>query len=216
MGVLYRAKRDYASHWGEPASRDDTLEYVRQNGKLAGGPFRLRERKEPWGPERSMTELLIKLKPKLTKGDVGDVWLIDTAKLWGLNIRKVETQPRIPDSPGTAPMDIVRFHLYTAFPRLESWGICNCRRVAGSSSWSQHAYCNAEDVHAAFNVMEDATTWLVRQAQSGLNLPVAQAIFNRRVWEPSRGWREYSGVSSHTDHIHISGSPMREGLPDCA
>ncbi len=28
-------------------------------------------------------------------------------------------------------------------------------------------------------------------------------IWNRRSWAPGRGWRTYTGVSPHTDHIHV-------------
>lgn len=30
-----------------------------------------------------------------------------------------------------------------------------------------------------------------------------RVIWNRRVWDPSRGWRNYTGANPHTTHAHI-------------
>lgn len=33
---------------------------------------------------------------------------------------------------------------------------------------------------------------------------VKYVIWNRYIWQPSSGWRKYSGPSPHTDHVHAS------------
>lgn len=33
---------------------------------------------------------------------------------------------------------------------------------------------------------------------------VTYVIWWRRIWSPGRGWRPYSGPSTHTDHVHAS------------
>ncbi len=103
-----------------------------------------------------------------------------------------------------------------------------CRRIEGSSSWSQHAYGNATDLfpsgdpesHAAKRraianfVVKNTTTRTL--ANHGRKLAVAEVIDHdaRRIWTPSRGWHEYTGTTG--DHVHVSGSPLRSGTPACA
>lgn len=35
-------------------------------------------------------------------------------------------------------------------------------------------------------------------------LGIKYVIWNRRIWNPSQGWRPYNGRSPHTDHPHVS------------
>src|SRR5262245_327781 len=87
-------------------------------------------------------------------------------------------------------------------------GIFSCRRIDGSSSWSQHAWGNASDLfpvgkeygvkrarcYAIANaVVYQATHKTV--ANRGRKIPVAECIDheNRRIWTPAGGWRPYGG-----------------------
>jgi hypothetical protein len=220
----YRAKLD-----GGTYSRALTLEQVQERwGVLAHKqkePFRFKvlvyDREEAawdwsdeWGPFRKFQPAYERLPARLKDMKVGNTLLTDTDHRYIL-IRKVKQHIQLPDSPGTEAIDIIRWHLYRQFPQLESWGICNCRLVAGTWTWSQHAYCNAEDVHASSEVMLKAANYLKRKGQGGV-LPVGQVIHNRRVWEPGYAdWRAYGGINPHTDHVHYGG-PNKTGTPECA
>lgn len=123
------------------------------------------------------------------------------------------------DTAGTPAIDAVwtavfKNQMWTR-KNVVSWGIVNCRKIAGSTSWSQHAWGNGLDIHASFEVMRDLSEWLADEAKAG-KLDIAQILFNSRVWTPSEGWRTANLSTPHTDHIHVSGSPMKEGTPPCA
>lgn len=45
----------------------------------------------------------------------------------------------------------------------------------------------------ANDVIKNAKAWNVKYV-----------IWNRYIWFPGRGWKEYSGPSPHTDHVHVS------------
>jgi hypothetical protein len=59
-------------------------------------------------------------------------------------------------------------------------------------------------------VAEDALAWLAATGPDGepawaaRRLGVMYAIWDHRIWSPARGWRPYTGVSPHTDHVHVS------------
>lgn len=43
-------------------------------------------------------------------------------------------------------------------------------------------------------------------------LGVTYVIWNRRIWNPTQGWKPYTGTSNpHTDHVHVS---FRDTPPD--
>ena len=114
--------------------------------------------------------------------------------------------------------------------RISSAGCYNCRTVAGSSSYSQHAWGNALDLFPkghkdpelvqvdlraiARAVVAHATK--VTIANRGRKLRVAQVIDHdaRQIWTPSSGWQVYTGTTGA--HIHVSADPMRTGKPSCA
>lgn len=33
---------------------------------------------------------------------------------------------------------------------------------------------------------------------------ITEVIWYRRIWSPSKGWRDYNGPSPHTDHVHLT------------
>lgn len=214
--VRHVVKRSTAKEWGKPLSTPAALLKIKQNATTLGGPYRIKERDGQFGPARTREEMLERVDKRLRAEDVG-LWLVvDTDSVAHIWVRTVQVRVPVPDSPGNAAIDVMRYHTYKQFPALYSLGICSCRRVAGSKTWSQHSYCNAEDFGGGFAVMAAAADWLVDNSGSrGLRLPVAQVIFNRRVWEPSSGWRYYGGSDPHTSHIHVTGAPMRTGVPPC-
>lgn len=80
--------------------------------------------------------------------------------------------------------------------RMWSGGVYNRRKIAGSQTWSQHAWGNAWDVMVADLATGDRLrAWL---RQNRLWLPVGTVL-----------WR----VPAHYDHLHIEGKPKRRGVP---
>jgi hypothetical protein len=103
-----------------------------------------------------------------------------------------------------------------------------CRKIADSSSWSQHSWGNAVDLfprgdidshdavrRAIANFVVKNTTQKTT-ANLGRKLAVSEVIDHsgRRIWTPEKGWHEYFGTTG--DHVHVSGAPLRTGTPPCA
>lgn len=82
-------------------------------------------------------------------------------------------------------------------------GIYNCRRIDGSSKWSQHAFRNALDFRIrranadSSSIDQDATSRVVHKVREKAS---------QTLWL----------VPGHTYHCHLSGDPLRSGTPACA
>lgn len=123
----------------------------------------------------------------------------------------------------TAGAELTNALIEAQFPASLFAGCYACRRVSGSSSWSDHAWGDAIDRTAADGAPNDATTeWVARMAAAG-ELPAAQILGSRsgRVVEARRrligSWKllPSSASTSHLWHVHVS---IREhsGTPPCA
>lgn len=117
---------------------------------------------------------------------------------------------------------------------IASAGVFNCRTIAGTSTYSQHAWGNAIDlfpssagakvefqgnVNRELRAIADAVVMHTTKrtlANLGRKLAVSQVIDhnNRRIWTPSEGWHTYTGALG--THVHVSGAPLRSGTPACA
>jgi hypothetical protein len=96
--------------------------------------------------------------------------------------------------------------------------IFNCRPVRGGQRLSLHGegravdwYRNAADTAQAAEAQR-IIDWLLNPDAQGNQHAVArrmgvqEIIWNRRIWTARRqaeGWRPYTGVNPHTDHLHI-------------
>lgn len=112
--------------------------------------------------------------------------------------------------------------------RVEKAGVYNCRRISGSSSWSQHSWGNAVDLFPDPPVFDDqadlraVANAVVHQAthrtpaNRGRRLAVARVIDHdaSRQWTPGAGWHGYSGAKG--PHVHVEATPARTGAPPCA
>jgi hypothetical protein len=97
----------------------------------------------------------------------------------------------------------VEQHFEIAYQARSLWnlGIFNCRKIAGSSSWSQHAWGNAYDIGVKNLLMGDQVqSYLIQQRQSK-RLPIGLIL-----------WR----VPDHFDHVHVEGIPKMMGTPPCS
>jgi peptidoglycan hydrolase-like protein with peptidoglycan-binding domain len=84
-------------------------------------------------------------------------------------------------------------------------GIYNCRTVRGGRTTSLHGEGRAVD----FGVPVGAA-WAQKLADEirkhSKELGVQCVIYNRKIWSgsyPNAGWRKYSGVNPHRDHLHV-------------
>lgn len=85
-------------------------------------------------------------------------------------------------------------------------GIYNCRSVRGGSTTSLHGEGRACD----FGIRPYSASYGTRLADflkdHSKELGIQCVIWNRRIWSssyPNAGWRKYSGVNPHVDHLHV-------------
>ena len=105
----------------------------------------------------------------------------------------------------------------------------SCRRIDGSTSWSQHAWGNAADLFPDANEyaearalcykIANAVVWQAKHRTAANNrrkLDVAEVIDheNGRIWTPGGGWGPYGGNTGL--HVHVTAAPKKTGVPDCA
>lgn len=112
-----------------------------------------------------------------------------------------------PPSTATSRVKAVWRFVYTWFPHAATLGIYNCRKIAGSSSWSEHAWADAWDITdhdtsasgKPSNYM-DAIVAAIRHRQGELHV-------TRVLWRDG-------GV--HDRHAHVDLDPDHGGSPPCA
>ena len=105
-----------------------------------------------------------------------------------------------------------------------------CKRVAGSSTYSQHAYGKAYD-HSAYARNDRDTDWALRMARlnraDDVVFPVWQVLGSKAgragnaSGDTSTGvgpyeWKNGGVDDSHEWHVHISTIAKGSGLPACA
>jgi hypothetical protein len=183
---------------------------------MLGGPWQQRRRGGDFGPNKLKGETVKTSRNWLQENDPGDfVVFRGASKTRNLIAKNIMLTPKIIDTDGTEPVDVMHTLLYTIIfkDKLSSMGICSCRDIAGTSSWSQHAYCNAEDIHGSSSTMQNVFDYLVANADK---LSVANCIYNRRIWNKAGGNHYYDGSNPHYDHCHVDFNPQGSGTPPCA
>lgn len=128
--------------------------------------------------------------------------------------RTVEVLMKIVDTTGNDRVDRAFTEILSKWPNIENWGTCACRDIAGSSTWSQHSWCNAIDMNGQDAVMLEISRWLVANAD---HLSVHTVIYARQAWSRETPyWHYYDGVNPHYDHVHVDFDPQGYGYPPCA
>lgn len=91
---------------------------------------------------------------------------------------------------------------------IKNLGISYCRKIAGSSSWSNHAFGNALDI----SIKPDDSP-VGDQIAGWLRGPEVTALLDSHgVSIAHLLWK----VPSHHNHIHIDFNPYGTGTPPCA
>ena len=97
--------------------------------------------------------------------------------------------------------------LQERFPELRA-GRCNCRKISGTSTYSQHSWCNALDIYHkdwGYSTNPIHQQWLdtvydfIEAYREELSIRV-------RIWRKR----------DHFNHIHIDGWPKGYATPSCA
>lgn len=83
------------------------------------------------------------------------------------------------------------------------------RDIAGTHTLSDHALGLAIDVMTSVKGQQIAN-WAT---QNAARLSITYVIWSRHIWDSrnNKGWSAYTGVSPHTDHVHISFYPEPRG-----
>lgn len=219
MAIKYRFRRaDLGQDWTEDAGFVVTAARVwKASKKLRPGPFSIRRWDDDdsgdWGRDRPRREAVRRFLGFVKNSKEGDYWSLKGDGDKRLIVRTIETQARVVNTAGNPRIDRIYSEVVAKFDHVGSAGICACRPIAGSSTWSQHAYCNAWDIVASFNEMGKISAWLV--ANHG-RLDIHTVIFNHRIWSAASGWHAYTGVDPHTGHVHVDCDPWGNGTPPCA
>lgn len=210
--IATKPRRDGARpNWSDPKNVKQASNNVtaRQRNHIGKG-YRMREvaKDEDWGPVRTLEQVHQRLPARLDALRLGETWAVkalsDDFTVW---TRKVHVDPPVMQTAGTDAIDKIYTWLNDHFKgRWENWGICVCKRILGSSSYSQHAYCNALDVGASTETLSAIAAAATKAAQAG-TIPCDQVIW--------RGWEHVHGgsVYDHYDHVHLTGKPQRSGWP---
>jgi hypothetical protein len=82
-----------------------------------------------------------------------------------------------------------------------------CKRIAGTSSMSQHSYGNAVDIF--FDSIAHQEKVFVDVTNGKAPVAVAHAISLRRIWEPGSGMHGYTGETHY--HLHTDYVPQYAG-----
>ena len=117
------------------------------------------------------------------------------------------------DKPGTQAL---RDLVLAAYPATASLSISRSCAESGTSEhkegrawdWRIDRYAPADDASA-----RELLAWLLatdshgNTAANARRLGIMYVIYDRKIWMAARaseGWRDYTGSSPHTDHVHVS------------
>jgi hypothetical protein len=95
---------------------------------------------------------------------------------------------------GSPAINAFRSIIFDMFPALMDWGMYNRRYIAGTTTWSQHAYGNAQDLGTPSTAYGNtAASWIASTFANTAHL----------LWQ----------VANHFDHIHWDPWPQGSGTP---
>lgn len=174
-----------------------------------GGPYDLKERGHhtEYGKERKWRDHWRRLRVLLQKSDIGTTYFSrgEQGRTAAVRVVKVIRKSSGSGGGGTTPStgtpDVKRvYQEVTARFNVTSLGICNCRKIDGSSSWSEHSWCDAWDIHGSVSELDKVNHYLLSN-KARLNI-------NNVLWHYP---------NHYPDHIHVDFQPSHSGqTPPCA
>ena len=187
--------------------------------KVGDSDYRIRRPGEEPGPPRGLMQTM-DLVRQMTKVHNFPGYKVsvksDTKGAEAYGLLLVEPEPVLADTPGNDFVDLVSTMVFAKFPQASNLGNVYCRRIDGSSAWSQHAYGNAQDFGAPsgaqfWPTLNNIANYLVANAAQ---FGVQTVIVQDRIWLRGEGWRRYGGQYHY--HVHCDGWPNGTGTPACA
>lgn len=225
---LYRIRTKGGEKWSEARELKPTLKDFESRLRL-NASYRMQLQGETaWGSLENRSALMAHLEWRLGSRFIGDVIIVEGVDpfgkpegAWLIRIVRKDPKPPVPvnlgaiqpaSTIGNNRVDLMHGAVWKQFPDLESWGICNCRKIAQSTSWSQHAYCNGEDLH------RDVKGQSYQQSMD----PIARWLYANRealsiehiIWR--RDTKCDDPTYDHCNHIHVDMKPNGTGTPACA
>jgi hypothetical protein len=180
------------------------------------GPYEWKRRgADEWWTSKSKWTLRKALMAR--RHDVGDAFYLRKQGREAIHVlRAIDVGPATPDCPdplATAGVKRLWTAVHEATLAYENqtghkydvvfMGIYNCRRIDGSSSWSQHAFRNALDFRLR---RTGALAGSIDSAATGFVAYRTRTVAAETLWN----------VPGHTYHAHLTGEPKRFGTPECA
>ena len=212
----YRFRKDDQDTWSKVVLdvNDELFEAMKARVPQRRGPYVLQARGgEPTGKIPKRNVALDRALRWLRAAEVG-TWVEVTWPSHELRIGVLDLAPA--DVSGAElPIRRIVGVLQKTYPQHHNLGVCNCRRIDGSQTWSQHAFCRAYDAGGPLDLVVEMGDALVELARDG-ELAVGKVIYNRRVWTPEKGYYAYTGTDPHTGHLHVEPPNPKDGTPPCA
>lgn len=230
MATGYRIRKN-DNAYGPVLTYSDCFRRLRDRLREAGPKYSIWTAENGWSSHRKLTLTMVRLGVLLPGLNTGErlrvATRVDDAPQGPIfTVRAVDVLPEREPSWASSYLgatntriDRVARVAYAYDPEVDCLGSQVCKRIAGTSTWSQHAYGNAIDL--AFRIPLPVGFDMNRQDQlagylaaNGRELAIATLIHRDRVWTPSEGWHGYGG-QYHT-HIHVDCLPQGTGTPECA
>jgi hypothetical protein len=216
MAIRYQIRKKDAEKWGRPTDLKAATTKAAQRVGERDPPYLVYERDhrdatQSLRREIDKAEILLRRRLDASPIENTEIWQVESEPTgFFVAVRKVEPAAAEP-SIGTAPLKQWHGEVFGRVKGLVSFGIFNCRPIAGTTTRSQHSFANGEDVHGTSAQMKKVFDFTVENAQ---RLKLAHVIFNRKIWSSDRaseGVRPFTGENPHTDHVHVDFNPQRSG-----
>lgn len=181
------------------------------------GPFSITQDGDPITGALSRTDALSRLKQAVSSREIGPVFRVRKGNgkvVFACRaVRIEETIPTTDSTNGNSHADLYYNWVYALFraydPRYA--GAYVCKRIAGSTTLSQHSYGNAVDFF--FDSLTDQERVFEAVVRGDFTrvtgVRVAHAISRDRIWNPDTGMQHYGG--DYHSHLHVDFLPQFSG-----
>jgi hypothetical protein len=147
------------------------------------------------------------LRKALENGEVGPTFRLRGHGELLFTCREATASVHVIDTNGNDKADKAWSWGKTEHPDCSFLGAYVCKRIAGTSTMSQHSYGNAVDFgRDTMAKLWDLAHFLVSKADE---LDLAHVIVDDMIWTPQGAWGHYSGDRHY--HVHVDCLPQYSG-----
>lgn len=183
---------------------------VRLRSLLPPVEDQIRRKGDPWSNDMTRPVALQRLEDKATRAPLEIVWQIRGGGST-FNIHRYDENPSaFLATAGNEAIDILVGTVVQHYPSVRSYGIFVCKKISGSSAWSQHAFFNAVDFGGPGPWGSQGNIDLLDDIDADVKRWTAQGYLDVSQF----GWRNWD--NHYPGHSHYSGAPLRTGTPECA